>query len=98
MSQGYDNDNSGCEWEEHITQEYGEVARRERMIVRDSTIVGIDVVEVLQQTFGTWNELRNSGAVATEALERKHDRNNGLIPALMVIAQGIEGRIIILKM
>ena len=68
--QGYDPDDSDCEWEEHIGREYGRAPSRQQHVIRDPDVAAVDVNEVLRQAFGVWDEIRLTAADDAQERER----------------------------
>ena len=67
--QGYEADDSDAEWDEHIRREYGESAVQGEEIRRNPAEANVDVVELLRNTFGTWDDIQDTAANQANARE-----------------------------
>lgn len=65
--QGCDPDESDDEWQEYIERHYGEIAFLPPVLPVDVDVADVDLVAVMQQTFGLWDDLRENVAAAEEA-------------------------------
>ena len=72
--QGFDADESDTEWDDHVAVQFGEIARRPIVREVDPDAAGVDMVAVLQQVFGTWDELREDVAEREDAAAQSGER------------------------
>ena len=69
-NQGCDADSSDTEWEAHIDREFGEAGRRRLEEMRNAGDAAVDVVEVIRETFGVWDDVRHAAADAPVERQR----------------------------
>ncbi|KAG0594745.1 hypothetical protein M758_UG105400 [Ceratodon purpureus] len=70
-TEGCEADASDLEWEEHIAREYGEAGRRRTEEARNADAAAVDVVEVIRESFGVWDNVRIGAADAAVERERE---------------------------